>query len=439
MVKSFQIGVYSKLTMDPFKTLPSAVFDHILQNFSGKEILKYSEVSLLWDHTFGESKVALKKIKIGITWHSDRNFFGEVSEIIVNSPRRYQNIDYFYQPSCWNSVKIVCDILSAANRQWKIIKLKRISFQSADEIIKLFNIFASTVEQLDINEIYIFNHKENRIGGLKFPKLKDLRIKHVDLFFIDAFENCKNLRTLSITSGDPLQPSVDIFKKILVSNKLTSLEISSNLFQNVFDDNEISSKVRFRLKSFVASELFKITTNIEKIRKNFIRFLEFQMDTLLTLSIDEWLGIDVLKFMFHIVNLKSLSIRGLNNIQIAEVNSPIYKNSSIKSFYFHDVNPKFEILKWLVQAIPKLEEIEVHSMNQNSLEFLSKNATHLKSLRLRTLNGVNLNFPDLFPKLESFHIDVITSDLEDEIAEIPSKTQNRLVKLLLNSSYTVLH
>lgn len=426
--------------MDPFEVLPSAVFDYILLHFSGRETLKATEVSPLWDEVIGCSNTAMKKIKIKISWHPHRSFFEDAADLMVQSPRKYQNLDFLHQSSFKNSIKMICDILYASRRQWKSVTLKRVTFDTIGEVTQLFEIISPTIESLEIQEIYMFNRRSKVVSGLHFPKLKNLRVKHMDMFFIDAFASCKKLKNIAITSGDPLPPAVKAFKQILENNDLTSLEISSNLFKNVFDE-DISLRTSFKLKSFVASELFKIMQNIATIRMNFHNFLQSQMKNLETLSVDEWFGMDLFKFMFHLPQLKSLSINGLNNIEVMTETADLHlhTSNSITKLTFHDMDPQFKIVKALIDAMPKLEQLEMHSLYQNSMVYLSQHATYLKSLKLRTIEATDLSGTHLFPKLEEFSIDVISSDLEDEIINIRYQDRNRLVKLLLQSSYTILH
>jgi hypothetical protein len=430
--------------MDPFKLLSSDIFDRILQHLTLKETLSTSLVSTVWDEVIGSSFIAMGKIKIKISWQPVESFFGEVSHLFVESPRKYQHLEFEHQSSYKNSIKLVCNILGVVGRKFRSVSLKRVTFQSMQEIRKLFNLIEQTVESLEIEQIYIVDRLKKNFNGLQFPKLKTLYVKHMDLFFIDAFKSCKKLKNITISSDDPLSAAVVAFKEILKNNNLTSLEISSRLFKKTFSDEDISVDITFKLNNFVASELFKVEKEAKIIQTNFYNFLRSQMKSLETLKVDVYMGIDTLKIMFQMEKLTLLSINGLNDMEATDdwLGLQFHINKSIKSLTFRDINIKYSVFKALIDATPNLEYLEVHSLDQNSVEYLSRTSIHLKSLKIQCFTDeTNLSCPSLFPKLEEFSVNVILSDFEDAVKNIPVNEQNQLVKLMLDSSssYTILH
>lgn len=420
--------------MDPFEFLPSAVFDQILTHFNGNEILKLSEVSPFWDEEIGNSSVAMDKIKLKIHWRSDRSFFEE-SQSTVTSQRKYQHLEFLHQSSYLNSMTIVNEILKSSNRKWKSLKIKRISFMSSKEVEDMLQFVAPTIQSINIQDIFVTNYRDICISSLNFPKLRDLRIKHLNLSFIGGFSKCRKLEKFSVNSENP--SVVNVIKQILEKNDLKSLEISSKLFKAVFKDIDVS-KFKFKLKSFTATDLFKINEDVEKVRENFYNFIKAQMATLETLSVEEWLGVGVFKLMFFLPRLNALSFKGITNLNSDEsLDLPVNKN--IKSLSFRDYDPPVNVFKAVITCLPNLEKLEMNSMNQEMMDFLSANLKHLKSLKLRTMDATDFTSSDLFPKIDCIDIEYILSELEDVIISIPSKDRNRFVKLFLKSAYTILH
>jgi hypothetical protein len=255
-------------TMDPFQSLPSAIIDHILQNFSGKELLKLSKVSFFWHEIIGNSPVAMNKIKIKIHWRSDRSFFGATSTMFVKSRRKYQHLEFLHQSS-YKSNKIVLDVLRAPGRKWKSLMVKQINFKTTNEVRKLLKLVAPTVESIDIHEVFIFSNKDINLKDLKFPKLRDLAVEYVSLSLIDAFDECRSLQRLAVSSSTLYLISVDSLSLLLNNNALTSLEISMNLFQLIFSDSDTFKLAlsSLKLKSFIASGFSKFGGNSQKLSK----------------------------------------------------------------------------------------------------------------------------------------------------------------------------
>jgi protein associated with RNAse G/E len=142
--------------------------------------------------------------------------------------------------------------------------------------------------------------------------------------------------------------------------------------------------------------------------------------------------------MFHLPELKSLSFRGLWNLQEHEVDLELAINKNIKKLIFVDFEVDLKVMKSLITAIPNLENLQLYSMNQKSMELISKEAKNLKILKLRTIDASDFTSPDLFSKLEEVDIDCILTDTEDEMKKIPREKRNPFVKAFLKSCYDVL-
>lgn len=424
--------------MDPIQFLPHEITDNVLQHFSGNELIALTKVSPLWEEIISSTLHTMKKIKVSIAWEDDVNFTKDHKKAFMRSLRKYQHIDILYHPV---TVRSVCEILAAPRSSWRTVHLKRISFISLDEFAKLLKIIEPTIENLNIEGIYIGpSIRPVNIVGLSFPELKLLQITHCQhVLFHEAFSNCRNLKTL-VTDSFPSTSMIASIKQILQNNYLDTLLVSSSVFSMLFAE-DISQTIKFKLKSFTVSERFGISSNVATISKNFLHFLESQMKSLELIKINRWLGLSNLKAMFCMPKLKFLTISALEDAvtNVEWQNLRLHRNVSIERLCFEDFNMDYSIMKTFIDATPNLASLTMHSMDQQMMEYLSTNASKLTSLSLRTLEATNFDDQNVLSTLTHFKIDVVHADMEDALEAIAMDQRNHLVKLLLESSYTLLH
>lgn len=418
--------------MDPLKIIPSEVADYILQHLSTTEILTATEVSKTWNFVIGSSSLAMRKFKLSMFWLRNTRFLSnKAKDSLVESERRYQNIDFKYH-SC--HIDDIRDILEANNRQWKSVKLERLNFNSTHHIIEFLKLIEESAVELEMHDIYVASLTESDYNN--FKSLKKLKVKYIEnkSLLEKAFVRCCNLRELSIISNDSNFQSFEALRSILFQNtKLESLQLSSQLFNETFT-TEIINAISFKLKVFKAKDHYR-----SSIGTNFAAFLRTQMKTLEEISIDVITCGEALKIISHMPKLGTLHIGNVNFLNIPWNTLQLNVNQSIEILSFHDAENKFNIMKSIILSTPNIKELKMYSMTQSMLEFLSVNAKKLEILTLRTIDATDLSNRELFPNLKTAQIEILTSDFEDHLEGIPTENRNPFVKLVLASSYIMLH
>jgi hypothetical protein len=119
-------------------------------------------------------------------------------------------------------------------------------------------------------------------------------------------------------------------------------------------------------------------------------------------------------------------------------NNHLNVNKSIEELSYQDHGKDFNFMQCVVDAAPNLKKVEIFSLTQNMMEYLSSSLKELESLKLRTLDVTNLSSRDLFAKLKKVQIDILSSTLESKILAIPVDDCNPLVMLVKDSNYIVL-
>ena len=429
--------------MDPLEVLAD-ISDFVLQHFSAKELLTLTEVHPFWNEVIGSSVKAMSKIKVLINvYRSNSEILESASSDLVKSSRKYQEIEMLDMSGLISTTKSVHRILIEPERKWKSITLKHVTLDSLEQLETAFNIIEKSLETLEIDEIsFRFPAIGVNFTNKTFPKLKVLRLKHHNWnSFHHAFTRCQNLNEFRMCSSKiSSEPVLEILKRNV---NLNILEVSTAVFYQIFSSNdEFWQKNNLKLNTFEAHFTSHTSHDVEKIRKNFLNFLNTQAESLETLVIDRWMGVEVLKLIFHLPKLKNLTIDGLKNLMLMPNwrNFSLKLNKSIQNLTFYDVHPEFQIVKSLIDATPNLTHLEMHSMDQQVMEYLSENSKDLKALKLRAMEATDFSSRHLFPKLQEFAICIVFANQEDAMKLIPEEGRNSLVKLLLlQSDYTFLH
>lgn len=422
--------------MDPIEIFPSEVIELIFEHLTSNDILTATKVSSHWNDFIGASKL-MTKIKVNISWNQKLSSCS-FREVMMDTARNYENLSFQYL-SCM--VKDVCDFLIIPGRKWKVLNLKRINFACTLDAIKFFKAVESTVEELRLEEVYINSTYLDALNTMPFRKLKILKGKYVQtLLYYQAFASCTNLKELFIKSGDQSYGSMKAFKTMLMLNKdLKKLEISSNLLSQIFNE-DVSMDIVFKLEHFALKNSFCAVSHHVAVKDNFRRFLSNQMFTLKVVSLDKWMGIDTLKLLLNMPNLKELTIKEFDFTETIDwENVSLQTNKSVEKMHYHDIENNIDIFKALVNALPNLKELKLFSLYQKLFEHLADSLKQLEVLKLRTIEVTDLGSKDLFPKLISVDVEVIQQGMEETLQKIPDGQRNRLVELLLESNYTILH
>lgn len=414
--------------MDPFTYFPTEVCESILEHLTGYEILTASKVSKTWNSIINASSKTMQKIELCLFWmRGPKRLTYEMLDILKDSNRRYQNVSIKFQSNSLGDFK---SIMEQECRNWKRVQLQRLVFNSADLLVNILKTCQNTVEELDLDNIYV----KNAIGmeTLNFPKLKTLKINYIEVTngsINDIFVNCKKLEKLYMTGYNQSEKATNNMKIILKNNRnLKHLEMSSQQVNSLFDEN---MSYDFKLDTFIAFSYCKIppTADYKNILNN-------QFWNLKHLSIDRMSCPDTMKLIFKIPKLKTLNI---GNIDTASMVLSLSVNKSIEELNYQDQENNFYFMQCLVDALPNLKKVEMFSLTQDMMEYMTLSLKELEALKLRTLDVINLTSKDIFGKLKKLRIDILSTTLEDHILSIPIDDCNPLVMLIKDSSYIVLN
>lgn len=235
---------------------PPGVCDLIFQHLSGNELLVTSEASPSFYNFIADSRRCMSKIKIKLV---KMTMPGEVQQLLVESGRRYENIEVGIFSSI---VKPAIEILSMSERKWKHVVIRCIDFATVADAVDFLGLFESTVEELLLDQVFVKSmFRRMDTGNLKFQNLKILETKCCQsLLFHEAFHDCKSLISFSIKSGSEISTSsLKAIRKILQSNAgLKILGVHFSIFNLIFSEDVTTSVVRFNLTEYHAHNLYRL-------------------------------------------------------------------------------------------------------------------------------------------------------------------------------------
>lgn len=413
--------------MDPLTMFPPEITDIIFKHLTVTELLTATEVSKTWNYVIGASSKAMQRIQLSMFWLKESMFLTDkVKVALVNSTRKYQHIDFRYQTRHLDGMQA---ILGSNSRNWKSVRLERLNFNSTAHIIEFLKLIEKTVV-LELFDIYVASNVE--VDNIDFKILKILRLKLIDgqLWIDKAFSKCRNLEELSVTSSYQANEALHII--FMQNPKLEKLTISSQTFNEIFS-LEMIRETLFKLKVFKAKDYYR-----GSMGANLVPFLEKHMPFLEELSLNN-INSETLKIIFHMPKLKKLRLGNINfnDNFLSALRLPV--NHSIEVLSYHDIDNGFSNMKSIIEATPNVKELKMYSLTQQMVTFLSMHAKKLEKLSLRTIDADDVSNQELFPSLKFLNVEIISSSFEDHLLAIEKNKQNPFVKLILESSYTILH
>lgn len=417
--------------MDPLTFFPKHITDLILQHLTYPEVIDATLVSPGWDEIIGGAAVAMKKIRISFSLDSDEEF--EVyREVFEQSPRRYQHLAIRSRSE--SSMKpAMSQLMSKKSCPWKSVELDGVSFESSDQFCEFMSFSEPTVERIHMRCVRPSEQREHFVNKhqLYFPKLTILEFRNS--MFLEAFINCRTLTGIYLKCFSPNKITETLKTIVLNSRDLSTMQITPNFLPRIFDEPD---KLPFKLKTFVAMDwAWNISPTF------FIHFLRSQWDSLEILFIDHSLVDEkVMRSIFLMPKINQLMIKGIEhtNILINWKHLNPNPSQSITAVSIENVESDYYIVKAVVDGAPRLSRLELFSLDQAAMEYLSQNATKLRSLQLRSLTATDFTNPNLFPTLECLSVAVVIREVDDAIVKLPGENRNRFVKLYMQSYHTVL-
>lgn len=343
---------------DPLEILHSDVYDLIFQHFGNDDVLEASVVSRLWFAATESSTKCMEKLhlRIVVPYCEEKNEKYQTISQDLKSQRSYQNI---YLHNFHNIVPEILMILEDKN--WKKVYISVRNLHTKQHFLDVMSLIEPSVENLSISltSIKSVEAKLSRVN-FTFPNLKNLDLSRSHgLLMEEISENCKNIKILKID----LEHSTwlrhqNYLHKILANNKqlekLTLWRCSAEIAFQL----EVIKTYKFNLKTF----LFKNRDNSSPtdIDENCLfDFLESQANSLESLRLEEWMGIEVFKMQFKMPKLRELTI------DLYDVETTIdwdciqlTPSSSMKKFHIDNYRKnkqKIKIFNAMFDAMPNLK------------------------------------------------------------------------------------
>lgn len=387
---------------DITEVFPHEVCKRIFKNLSAKDLLAASLVSIDWYDFIAKTSVCMQKIKLSFSHRTAPQLTPETKQILMASTRRYENVEFKYHSDVFRDVN---DILEVPGRNWKSLSICRINFPTTSDCITFLASVEATVEELRMDKVYIdavSNDGSWNKKKMTFSKLKVLEAKYIQtIIYCEAFADCSSLKEFYITSGDQLVASVAAIHKMFQCNKgLQKLSIVTNVFTQYFSE-DISKNVGFQLTEFEARDIYNLG---DDHKNHFKQFLRTQLESLETLQIGDWMGIEIVQMIFHMPKLKKFVFKGLHSVEetLDWKEVVFHRNLTITDLYLSEVKSRQDILEAFINATPNVTQLKLYSMNDQNLAYVSKALPDLESLTTDLFEVSDVSDKTLFPKLKKF-------------------------------------
>lgn len=336
-------GILS-IRMDPFVNIVPDLHDWILKHFSGKSFSEVTEVSPNWNKILGKSPVMMKTVKLVLNDKkiNDWNF----EKIIAKHSRRYQNV--------------LLDLTYIDESRRKCLT-------------------ALIPTEIEID--FLGEPRGKWLYDIDLSKLEILKLRYVSEELVnELLSRCDQLTKLELNFSGSFQKddsivSIPIVKSFLERNQnLEDLKLD-NPFGSIFFEEDVSDIVKFKLKRLKVKEWFLKASVPENIKRNFLKFLKLQSQSLEKLHIDycnsnviehafnEMPALTSLSTVFFILGDAQLNL----NERIAEL--------TIEKFWLP------ETLTEVLRVVPNVTKLSSGKLTNEMLEIIASNLPQLRTLR----------------------------------------------------------
>lgn len=293
---------------------PIEITDLIFQHFTGSELLTLSEAAPSFYNYMAASKVCMAKIVVKL---AAKEMTEEDKRLLVESDRRYKHLEVAKSSALLETAR---EILHAPGREWSSVAIRSVDFQTIEDAYDFFSTIQADVEELVVKNVASpsmgTSQQMNRVGHLAFPKLKVFETDYCRfLMNHQLFASCTNLKTLSIKSGVITNSAKEGVQKMLEMNKeLTVLRLGQMVTKSVLKE-DISTSIQFSLKEFhIEGPYYDYSDRENEVyKRNLNLFLESQADTLEKIKIGEESGVEVMKTIQSMRNMKILDVKSLGH------------------------------------------------------------------------------------------------------------------------------
>lgn len=356
--------------MDPFTSLPSEIFEHILQFLEVQECLKVvSLLSKSWYQAVGSSSHCMRQTKLNLKSNRKTNF-----------PERIETLQWMSQKDArkYQHLQVNCLLDEEISR----------------EVWNFLESLSGSVESINVRSMK-FDPDED-VRKIALPKLEELKMMFIPRQAMNSFLTAtSSLKRLILRNEFPLcyegndySPSdvtVHCVKNCIARNKqLEELELQGRPHFLSFFTEDLTRNFSFRLKKLVVKIEMPLDKIVPELEDNFIKFLTLQSETLESVYIDNCAP-RIIKHVFS--EMPAVTFIRFD-IQIKEPNKLIVKdmnlqpNEKVKQLELPYIVLYEDIIEFL-DLTPNAEELLIGHMNPRLLAYVTSKLPKLKSIVFR--------------------------------------------------------
>lgn len=321
-------SIQKHLSLDAFERIEEeALFDNILQHFSGGELLNLTEVSHRYDDIISNSRECLDKITLVVNEQT-------ISSNYNGFQRDYRHLrvsDSLHKGRTEESSKL---------KNQKLVELLRkfshslISIEVKSNLISTGTVFDGTLEELEGLKVMVLNKFIEKLIP-SAPKLKSLTIGSTILTFEELVIFIKNFDTIE------------------------ELQMKFNIFDRLFSD-DITGKITLKLKKLEIQKNFMSRTVSDE---NLEKFLLTQVESLKEIEFKSIAHSPTINLIFSDLSLNKLTINSVDE----QINlCPKVSKSITELVIKNDSN-----CATLLSASPNLRKLHVHKLTKDLIKFLA--------------------------------------------------------------------
>lgn len=412
---------------DPVEIFPIEIATEIFSYLKAKDLCTASLVSTAWYDLIAESQKCMKNIKINVKCNIKRSATTTMIPLIVNSTRRYENLEL---SRCHECVQDVNDLFFSKSKKWKRVKMSKTTFRDVSQALDVLACIESTVEVLELYDVVMMDdYSDRRRRGFTFPKMKVFRAIHIQIrLFHEAFDSVENLRHFELCSNGQTVASLKALVNIMTSNrKLKVWEVSCHVFNQLIYQNNV--QFNFNLEKLSINAITENTPFFDKVKKNLAALLRSQSGSIQTLTLGHWMGMDVLEAALQLKNLKDFTMNGFSKDVYIDIdehrNSKLATNNSLLTLSILNAPNEIEFLKKITSAVPKLTCFSIPLMDEPLMRHMSETHKELQCLSVGTFTASDASSQDLFKSLKYITLKSYKTNLARNInAKSPEKRSN---------------
>lgn len=152
---------------------------------------------------------------------------------------------------------------------------------------------------------------------------------------------------------------------------------------------DFSQKINFKLTEFSLDFLPE-----GRFLDHFSLFLRTQKDSLEKITIEGWMGVEIMKTIFSMPRLKKFKLKNMDHssIDYTEYAADSFpQNSSVTSLILGNTSIRTDLVLLILKAFPKIEFLEISRMDDSIADFIPENLKFLDHLSVSSFRVKNFS------------------------------------------------